>query len=141
MSTISSKIHPHLSLPKPIKLEHSISLSGPPSSSFHDVEVDIPIPLTKELSEYLSTLEKHKDINSFNDAILEDLERLEEHRLRRSFFLGFSESPADFITKLMASQERDLRQSMGGKEPGKQRKSSFYRQPWLVSFPELLAKD
>ena len=36
------------------------------------------------------------------------VDEINERKRRRNFFLGFSESPVDFVTSLIESQQRDL---------------------------------
>lgn len=132
---VSQKISPHLSPPQPIHLEHRIKLSGtsPAGNSCYDVLVDVPFPLQKEMSAFLANVEKHKDIHSCDEAISNAIKRIHEHRRRRAFFLGFSQSPAEFINALIASQSRDLKLVAGeaSRNAEKERRSDFYNQPWV----------
>lgn len=135
MSLIASKLHSHLTMPSPITIEYPIKLSSQSSQveSCYDVTVDLPMPLQKEMSDYLTSLEKHRDINTLDELIARDVRQINEHRKRRAFFLGFSQSPVDFIYGLMASQHRDLRQAGGdtGRNMAKERHSDLYKQPWV----------
>lgn len=86
---------------------------------------------------FLDSTRHQRGIDSLDAKVQSDLTRLNAHRIRRAFFLGFSHSPATFIDHLIASQQRDLRQAMGGEGAGsvvrevhKERKSEFYKQPW-----------
>lgn len=132
---ISQKISPHLSLPQPIHLEHTIRLSGtnPSGSACYDVLVDVPFPLQKEMSAFLANTEKHKEIDACDEAICAAIKKIHEHRRRRAFFLGFSQSPVEFINALIASQSRDLKLVAGeaSRNAEKERRSEFYNQPWV----------
>ncbi|KAL1810420.1 hypothetical protein DCAR_0730107 [Daucus carota subsp. sativus] len=132
---IPMKISSHLTPPQPIHLEYKIKLSGNGSESSicYDVQVDIPFSLDKEMANFLANLDKHKEIDACDEAISSAIKKIHEHRLRRAFFLGFSQSPADFIDSLIASQSKDLKLLSGDANHNaeKERRSEFYNQPWL----------
>ncbi|KAK2978197.1 hypothetical protein RJ640_030370 [Escallonia rubra] len=132
--TVSQKITPHLFPPPPIHLEHTVKLSGncPAGNTCYDVLVDVPFSLEKEMSSFLANLEKHKEIDACDEAICAAIKKIHEHRRRRAFFLGFSQSPAEFINALIASQSRDLKLVSGdaSRNTEKEHRSDFYHQPW-----------
>ncbi|KAH7301201.1 hypothetical protein KP509_23G016000 [Ceratopteris richardii] len=135
VSLVSQKLSQHLQPPQPILLEHHIKLSGhsPAGNACYDVAVDVPIPLQKEMSAFLANLERHKDIDMYDETIRTAIKKIHEHRRRRAFFLGFSQSPVDFINTLIASQSRDLKVVAGeaSRNPERERRSDFYNQPWV----------
>jgi len=65
--------------------------------------------------------------------IMTAVRKLHEHKRRRAFFLGFSQSPADFINALVASQGRDLRYMKGeqGVEYEAMRRSDLFTGKWV----------
>lgn len=132
---IPLKISQYLTPPQPIHLEYKIKLSGNSSegSSCYDLLVDIPFSLDKEMANFLANLDKHKEIDACDEAISSAIKKIHEHRLRRAFFLGFSQSPADFIDALISSQSKDLKLLSGeaNHNAEKERRSEFYNQPWL----------
>lgn len=134
-SMVSQKISQHLSQPQPIQLEHKIKLSGdnPVGNTCYDVLVDVPFPLDKDMSNFLENLEKHREIDACDEAICTAIKKIHEHRRRRAFFLGFSQSPSEFINGLMASQSNDLRTAAGDatRNADKEQRSEFYNQPWV----------
>ncbi|KAL5973047.1 hypothetical protein ACLOJK_039854 [Asimina triloba] len=131
----SQKISQHLLPPQPIQLEHRIKLSGnnPAGNVCYDVPVDVPFPLQKEMSAFLANVEKHKEIDASDENICAALKKIHEHRRRRAFFLGFSQSPVEFINALIASQSRDLKLVAGeaSRNAEKERRADFYNQPWV----------
>ncbi|KAL8154185.1 hypothetical protein V2J09_011945 [Rumex salicifolius] len=131
----SLKLSQHLAPVPPIQLHHTIKLSGdsPSGNTCYDVPVDIPIPLQKEMSNFLSSVDKNKEIDAYDEAIASAIKKINEHRSRRSFFLGFSESPAEFINTLIASQERDLKTVAGDaiRNAEKERSADFYTDTWV----------
>lgn len=133
-SAVSQKISNHLSPPQPIHLEHKIKLTGnsPAGNACYDVLVDVPLLVQKELNGLLANTEKTKEIEACNEAICTSIRKINEHRKRRAFFLGFSESPVEFIEALVESQGRDLKLLAGeaSRNAEKESRADFYNQPW-----------
>lgn len=135
-ASISARLKDHLSPPQPIHLNHRIRVSGsmPAGNACYDVSVNIPAPLLKEMNQFLTNIEKHRDIDLYDDMIANTIRKINEHRRRRAYFLGFSHSPVDFINGLIASQSRDLKMVIGqnSRNTEKERRSDFYNQPWYL---------
>ncbi|KOM41213.1 hypothetical protein LR48_Vigan04g141100, partial [Vigna angularis] len=131
---VSQKISSHLFPPQPILLEHKIKLSGnsPVGTACYDVMVDVPFPIQRELSALLANVEKNKEIKTCDEAICGIITKIHEHRRRRSFFLGFSQSPVEFINALIEPQSRDLKLVFGepSRNAEKEGRSDFFNQPW-----------
>ncbi|KAD6118861.1 hypothetical protein E3N88_10132 [Mikania micrantha] len=134
-SMISQRISQHLSQPQPIHLEHKIKLSGdnPVGNTCYDVLVDIPFTLDKDMFKFLQNLEKHGEIDACDEAICSAIKKIHEHRRRRAFFLGFSQSPSEFINDFVASQSKDLKTAAGDAtcNAEKEQRAAFYNQPWI----------
>ncbi|KAE8707649.1 SWI/SNF complex component SNF12-like protein [Hibiscus syriacus] len=132
---VPQKISQHLSPPPPIHLEHKIKLSGnnPVGTACYDVLVDVPFPIQRDLSALLSNAEKSKEIEACDEAICATIKKIHEHRRRRAFFLGFSQSPVEFINALIESQSPDLKMAAGeaSRSAEKERRSDFFNQPWV----------
>lgn len=132
---VSQKISEHLAPPQAIILEHHIKLSGnnPATDACYDVLVDIPFPIQRELNMLLANAEKQKEIEACEEAICSAIRKIHEHRRRRAYFLGFSQSPVEFINALIESQSRDLKLVSGeaGRSAEKERRSDFFNQPWV----------
>lgn len=133
-SMVSPKISMHLSPPQPIHIEHKMKLSGncPAGTTCYDILVDVPMPLEKEMSAFLASTERNKEIDACDELICASIKKIHEHGRRRAFFLGFSQSPAEFINTLIASQSKDLKLVAGdaSRNAEKERRSDFYNQPW-----------
>lgn len=133
-SMVTQKITPHLTPPGPIHLEHRVKLSGPcpAGSNCYDVLVDVPVSLDDK-SSFLANLDKNQMIDACDEAISSAMMKIHEHYRRRAFFLGFSQSPAEFINTLIASQARDLKvaTSDANRDVEKERRAEFYDQPWI----------
>ncbi|KAL1539844.1 SWI/SNF complex component SNF12 [Salvia divinorum] len=134
-TAVTQKITPQLFPPQPIHLEHRIKLSGnsPVGTACYDVLVDVPFPIQRELNALLANTEKTKEIDACDEAICAAIRKIHEHRRRRAFFLGFSQSPVEFINALVDSQNKDLKlvSGEGSRNAEKERHSDFYNQPWV----------
>ncbi|CAO2818150.1 unnamed protein product [Amaranthus hypochondriacus] len=134
-SVASQKLAQHLSPLQPIQLEHRIKLSGnnPSGNMCYDVLVDVPFPLEEDMSAFLERMAKYREIDDYDNAIVGAIKKIKEHHRRRTFFLGFSQSPADFINTLIASQDRDLKVVAGDaiRDAQQERRSVFFNQPWV----------
>ncbi|KAJ0704358.1 putative transcription regulator SWI/SNF-BAF60b family [Helianthus annuus] len=134
-SMVSHKISSHLSPPPPIHLEHKMKLSGnsPAGNACYDVLVDVPLLVQKDLNALLANNEKTKEIEACDEAICTSIRKINEHRKRRAFFLGFSESPVEFIDALIESQGKDLKLLVGdaNRNAEKESQADFYNQPWI----------
>ena len=115
-------------------MEHKIKLSGnfPAGTTCYDFIVDVPSPLQKDLAAYLTSTESNKEIDACDELICNSIKKIHEHRQRQAFFLGFSQSPAEFINALIASQSKDLKLVAGdaSRNAEKEQRSGFYNQPW-----------
>ncbi|KAI3457840.1 hypothetical protein Pfo_014503 [Paulownia fortunei] len=134
-TAVTQKITPHLFPPQPIHLEHRIKLSGnsPVGTACYDVLIDVPFPIQRELNALLANTEKTKEIDACDEAICTAIRKIHEHRRRRAFFLGFSQSPIEFINALIDSQNKDLKLVAGeaSRNAEKERHSDFFNQPWV----------
>ncbi|CAN0924682.1 SWI/SNF complex component SNF12 homolog [Linum grandiflorum] len=132
---VSQKISQHLFPPQPIHLEHQIKLSGnsPVGTACYDVLVDVPFPIQRELTALLANAEKNKEIEACDESICSSIRKIHEHRRRRAFFLGFSQSPIEFINALIESQGKDLKLVAGeaSRSVEKERRAEFFNQPWV----------
>ena len=54
---------------------------------------------------------QNEEIARHDRTVSSAMAKISEHKRRRTFFLGFSHSPVDFINTLVASQTRDLKVS------------------------------
>lgn len=134
LTMVPELISQHLTALQPIHLEHTIKLSGnsPAGTTCYDVLVDVPVPLEREMSAYLANIERRKEIDACDELISSSIKKIQEHRRRRAFFLGFSQSPAEFINAMIASQSKDLKLAAGdaSQNGDKEKRSEFYDQPW-----------
>lgn len=68
-----------------------------------------------------------------DQQIVAAVRKVHEHKRRRAFYLGFSQSPVNFINALVASQGRDLRvmRTDHGPEYEAMRRSDTYKGKWV----------
>uniref|UniRef100_A0A7N0V8P4 DM2 domain-containing protein n=1 Tax=Kalanchoe fedtschenkoi TaxID=63787 RepID=A0A7N0V8P4_KALFE len=131
----SQKISPHLAPPSPITLDHRVRLSGsaPAADMCYDVSVDMPFLIQQDLANLFDKTDKANEIKACDAVIADSLLKIQEHRKRRAFFLGFSQSPVEFINALIESQSRDLKLVAGesARDAEKEHVTEFYKQPWV----------
>ncbi|QDZ22250.1 SWI/SNF complex component protein [Chloropicon primus] len=86
------------------------------------------------LSDADKLLKKVKNTRAF-DLMDKDIKRLvdeiNERKRRRNFYLGFSQSPVDFVTSLIESQQRDLNQMMNYEATDIHQRSHIFRDAWV----------
>ncbi|CAK9152173.1 unnamed protein product [Ilex paraguariensis] len=112
---------------------------GPQDQAFragiacYDILVDVPFPIQKEFNALLANTEKTKEIDACDEATCTAIRKIHEHRNRWAFFLGFNQSPVEFINTLIESQGRDLKLTAGqaSRSAEKEHRLNFYRQPCL----------
>ena len=122
---------------QPPKESSSVS-KEPTMGSQIDVEVELD-PQGRESKQFMSGFllemeEATTETDSIERQIAEIVQVLHHHKRRRAFFLGFSESPVEFINGLVASQARDLENfaSKGSTSANDDiHKASFYQQLWV----------
>ncbi|CAI0446822.1 unnamed protein product [Linum tenue] len=133
-TTVAQKISQHLFAPKPIHLEHQVKLSGvsPVGTACYDVVVDFPLPIQRELTVMLANAEKSRELDACDGSITNAIRKIHEHRRRRAFFLGFSQSPVEFINALIESQSKDLKLVVGepSRSAEKEQRADFFSQTW-----------
>lgn len=136
ISGLSQRLNYFLSPLDPVVLEYRTKLDGPNCTHPVAYDIDIDVPINTELQKVTSILEKcskDKEIDHHNQKILATVRKINEHRRRRAFFLGFSHSPVDFINALVASQARDLRVAThsGGQDYEAERRTDFFKGKWV----------
>jgi hypothetical protein len=116
MSVMDERISAHIKPAPPIELEYTIATDGlsPTHPECYEIDVEVPVNAPGRMADFLEALSKDRDLEAFQSRITHGIEKINEHRRRRAFFLGFSQSPVDFINTLVASQARDLRTSAAG---------------------------
>ncbi|KAJ0968208.1 hypothetical protein J5N97_025125 [Dioscorea zingiberensis] len=111
---------------------------SPPLMEVLGIEVDTRARVIagiwqKRCQHFLQTLKNIRRLRHVMKLFERPIKKIHEHRRRRAFFLGFSQSPVEFINALIASQSRDLKLVAGdsGRHAEKERRSDFYNQPWV----------
>ena len=99
-----------------------------------DVNVSLPIRGCMEGNSFIDKFSNDTEITRLDREIRDTVQKIEEHSRRRDFFLGFSESPHDFIKDLTVSQARDLQvlTSESAREVDSRRRTSFYKRKWAT---------
>jgi len=108
LSSLASRIAPFTSPLGPIELSHTIKLNGDvdENEACYDIMLEVDDGRIAS-SNALPTLNTHQ-IATWNSEIEKNMRRLQEHKDKRDFMLGFSYAPVDFMTSLITSQAKDI---------------------------------
>lgn len=134
MSNLAAKLAPHLSAPPPITLDYTVGISGHPDVACYDLTVEVPDYSHHNLGkEDKDGMEDEGEAAKFAQNQKTMMARIREHKRRRSFYLGFSHAPADFVQALVVSQSRDLQTMAAGdmQDFEYERRSEFYTGEWV----------
>uniref|UniRef100_A0AC35TT11 SWIB domain-containing protein n=1 Tax=Rhabditophanes sp. KR3021 TaxID=114890 RepID=A0AC35TT11_9BILA len=104
---LPGKLTPFLSPTDPIILTHTIT-KHEKNTQVVDIDVELPDPTKSMASLFLQNTTNQQEINTLDDRIAEFIETLNEVKLRRDFFLRFSDNPKNLIDKWLVSQSKDL---------------------------------
>lgn len=136
LSSLTSRISPHLRPVDPLSLHYTVRVSGdnPTHPDSYDIDMEVPASTADQTTApLLQNLNTSRDIEQLDQRIMNAVRRVHEHKRRRAFFLGFSQSPVDFINALVASQGRDLRYMKGenGVEYESMRRTDLFKGKWV----------
>ncbi|KAF6258758.1 hypothetical protein COO60DRAFT_1638864 [Scenedesmus sp. NREL 46B-D3] len=96
---------------QPIKIQHTIDVSGPSPGAVTCLDVDVQLPM-KAQDKLLPTLDALLDDKQFEAAdekIAGQLTKLFEARRRRAMLLGFAEAPIAMLNTAIAAAAREVR--------------------------------
>lgn len=136
LSSLGERITPHLRPVDPLTLRYTLRVSGssPTHADSYDIDIEVPAPVANQATAtLLQNLNTSREIEQLDQRIMTAVRKLHEHKRRRAFFLGFSQSPVDFINALVASQGRDLRYMKGeqGVEYEAMRRTDLFKGKWV----------
>ena len=82
---------------------------------------------------FVEGIGRDAEIAALDAKIQAGIKKIERHLQRRSYFLGFSHSPVDFINTVVAQQARDIAivRNDGRKRRLAERRTEFYNKPWV----------
>lgn len=137
LSSVSERLNKLLEPMPPITLQYTIRVDGasPTHPDCYDIEFEVPgaTPANERLSNFLDKYSKDREIEGLDLKISTAIRKINEHRRRRAFYLGFSHSPVDFISALIASQVRDLRiaKNATGRDFELERRTEVFKEKWV----------
>lgn len=126
-------LQPLLHPPDPIIIHHIISVDPADSKkqSCYDIEVEVDDTLKTQMTNFLLSANSQQEIEELEKRITDTVANIQQHRIQREFYLGFSENPQEFISDWLESQCRDLKTMTdvsGNKED--ERRSEMYFSHW-----------
>jgi len=131
---VSSLLHyldEHLSPPDPIEI--SIRLGD--RDQCYDVQVEVQQESLVDAKAFIGqmNLSLKTQIDSLDDEINALVGQIQDHRVKRQFFLCLHHSPVEFLNDLVASQVRD-QQTLAGEDhrASDERQTGNFRNPWVT---------
>ena len=114
--------------------EHDVAHEYSTEAHCYDITVSLPLRGSTECQSYIDKFTHDNDIAAIDKELRDIVSKVAEHTRRRDFFLGFSESPHEFIRQLTLSQAKDLQivNTQSTREVNVTRKSDFYRRKWVT---------
>eukprot|EP00301_Raphidiophrys_heterophryoidea_P019422 c435_g1_i1.p1 GENE.c435_g1_i1~~c435_g1_i1.p1 ORF type:complete len:378 (-),score=116.07 c435_g1_i1:73-1206(-) len=108
LSSLANRISPFMSPLGPIELSHTIKLNGDVEDNEACYDITLEVDDGRALaSNALPTLNTHQ-VATWNSEIDKNMRRLQEHKDKRDFMMGFSYAPLDFMTSLITSQAKEI---------------------------------
>lgn len=131
---LASSLQEHLLPEPPVAFDYTIKVDGstPTHPDVYDLYIDAPAS-SSGYEEFLRSVNSDKVVEQCEREISSLASRVDEHKRRRAFFLGFSHSPVDFINSLIASQSRDLKVMKSSEAQNYAKlggRAEFYKLPW-----------
>eukprot|EP00299_Pterocystis_sp_00344_P009958 c4346_g1_i2.p1 GENE.c4346_g1_i2~~c4346_g1_i2.p1 ORF type:complete len:557 (-),score=75.44 c4346_g1_i2:188-1858(-) len=103
---IPAKINEYLAPVEPIEIIHDLKLSGTHEANEACYEISLEVPEPEQPNSVLPTINL-RQVALWDNEIEKNVKRLEQHKNKRDFMLGFSYAPIDFLSSLITSQARD----------------------------------
>ena len=119
----------------PVELDYVVRTRGrknPTHPDCYDLLGDVPGG-DKAPHIFVEGIGRDAEIAALDAKIQAGIKKIEKHLQRRSYFLGFSHSPVDFINTVVAQQARDIAivRNDGRKRRLAERRTEFYNKPWV----------
>ena len=116
------------------RLDYVVRTRGrknPTHPDCYDLLVDVPGGTKRRITSWRDR--RDAEIAALDAKIQAGIKKIERHLQRRSYFLGFSHSPVDFINTVVAQQARDIAivRNDGRKRRLAERRTEFYNKPWV----------
>lgn len=109
---IPQRLHQLLQQPDPLVLNHIIQRPDDgqdKTSACYDIDVELEDPVKQQMANFVHNQTNANDIQLLDQKIFDLVDQINEMKLRRDFFLRFSNEPSGFIKKWVVSQNSDLK--------------------------------
>ena len=128
-------ISAHLSPMPPIEIPYTVRVSGWQNHRVaFDIDVELEDGAKAQMAAFVSNAAMQKEVAHLDQQISTLIQKLQQSRLKRDFMQSFADDPASFINRWVSSQSRDLEIILGENQVNleAQRRSDFYKQPWVA---------
>ncbi|CAI2347508.1 unnamed protein product [Caenorhabditis sp. 36 PRJEB53466] len=109
---IPQRLHQLLQQPDPLVLNHLIQRpedGQEKTSACYDIDVELEDPVKQQMASFVHNQSNANDIQLLDQKIYDLVDQINEMKLRRDFFVRFSNEPNTFIKKWVVSQNTDLK--------------------------------
>uniref|UniRef100_A0A8R1DL80 SWIB domain-containing protein n=1 Tax=Caenorhabditis japonica TaxID=281687 RepID=A0A8R1DL80_CAEJA len=109
---IPQRLHQLLQQPDPLVLNHLIQRpedGQEKTSACYDIDVELEDPVKQQMASFVHNQNNANDIQLLDQKIFDLVDQINEMKLRRDFFVRFSNEPNSFIKKWVVSQNADLK--------------------------------
>ncbi|CAJ0957558.1 unnamed protein product, partial [Mesorhabditis belari] len=107
---IPQRLHALLQQPDPLVLHHTIEQSeGSASTACYDIDVEVEDQLKQHMANFMQIQSNQHDIAQLDQKIYDIVDNINEWKLRRDYYVRFSDNPQEFIRKWLVSQSADLK--------------------------------
>ena len=108
LSTISGKLNEFLTPADKVTLDYTLQLDGY-SPAVYDVELELPASAQSRTPPQFFQHVQDAEVSKLDNDIREAMAKIQEHKRRRSFFLGFSQNPIEFVNTLLKTQSKEVK--------------------------------
>ncbi|WIA38491.1 hypothetical protein OEZ86_001813 [Tetradesmus obliquus] len=119
---------------QPIKVQHTIDVSGPSPGAVTCLDVDVLLPLKvqEKLLPTLDALLDDKQFEAMDQKLAAQLAKLFEARRRRAMLLGFAEAPVAMLNAAIAAAAREVRVPKMFAGPAEvERRTDVFNEKWV----------
>ena len=132
-SQLRDALQPQLSAPDPIVVNYMISREGLDKQfSVYDIDVECEDPSYAKIHQFIQNINQpQQEIIRTDQLINEQIERINDMKQSREFFMAYYQQPQRFLGDWMSSQTRDLKVMQElDRKPDLERNSDNYQGEW-----------
>eukprot|EP00210_Caulerpa_lentillifera_P005443 g5205.t1 len=135
LNKLSMKLDEVLTPADVVTLDYQLQTNGS-APVVYDIEMELPANANQlhKLPQFPKRQMHESEVMRLNQIIRDQSGKIAELKRRRHFFLGFSQSPTDFINALLIAQANEVRnvKRLGGRDCYKvETQTEFFKEKWV----------